>query len=142
MRPGNDAAMKGLLASAFLAGAAITLIVYGSLFPFCFDPPSFGSGPVRTLLESWALPFQGADFLRNIVFYVPLGFSLSAVLYGYALKRRLVVALLIGAGFSLALELLQYYTGRTCSAHDVVANITGTIMGAAVAATWQGRARQ
>jgi hypothetical protein len=58
-----------------LLAIIIAAILYGSLYPFKFRQPVNGIGPIRTLLESWAQTPQRADFLVNILLYMPLGFS-------------------------------------------------------------------
>lgn len=75
------------------------------------------------------------DVAVNILAFVPLGFGLQRM----ARDRRgwlaaVVVATLIGAGFSLIVETYQYFQlVRYSSLLDVVCNALGTLIGALVA---------
>jgi VanZ family protein len=117
----------------------VVIIVYGSLYPFTFQQPSNGIGPVRTLLESWAAQLERGDVLANILLYVPLGFFGSlAIRRRVSLISRACVMVLLGASLSTFMELSQYYdAGRVTSAIDVYSNVIGTLTGT-VGALWFG----
>ncbi|MBC7896761.1 MAG: VanZ family protein [Cytophagaceae bacterium] len=68
----------------------------------------------------------GIDFLSNIVLFLPLGIALGAA--GVRVSR----ALLLGAGFSLGIEILQWQVvaGRDASLGDLVSNTMGAVVGA------------
>lgn len=70
-----------------------------------------------------------ADFIRNILLFIPLGFGLR--LRGVPTSR----AFLIGSCLSAAVELLQIrvVVGRDASVLDWIANSAGTIVGAVLA---------
>lgn len=113
----------------------IAAILYGSLYPFKFRQPINGIGAIRTLLESWAETPQRADFLVNILLYMPLGFS---GFFALAAKTRslggICLATITGALISISMELMQYYVaGRVTAASDVYANVVGTALGAIIA---------
>ena len=79
----------------------ISIIIYGSLYPFAVHWPDGGSGPIRSLLATWPQHQEKADFLANILLYAPLGFAtvhaLSARANGVV---RISIAIALGAGLS------------------------------------------
>jgi glycopeptide antibiotics resistance protein len=71
-----------------------------------------------------------AEFVANIALFVPLGLLLR-----FALPRATWVgAALLGAGFSVAVEVLQVFGPRISDPRDVVANSIGALAGALIAA--------
>ncbi|MBV9880310.1 MAG: VanZ family protein [Gemmatirosa sp.] len=74
----------------------------------------------------------GADFVANVLLFVPLGAAL--VLAGLSWRR----AALLGAAFSLGIETAQWLViaGRFATLSDVLTNSTGTLVGATIA-TWR-----
>jgi VanZ family protein len=126
---------------AIIVLLVISVIIYGSLYPFAFHWPAGGGGPIRTLLASWSERPGRADFLANILLYMPLGFFAVHALPPNANQGiRFSIAFALGTGLSIAMELTQYYdSGRVCAASDVYANVLGTTIGAVVAtfASWQ-----
>jgi VanZ family protein len=87
----------------------------------------FFSSLYPTTGASWA------DILANVLFYAPLGLALG--LSGAAPSR----AALVAGVLSLTTELLQFVVpGRDPRASDVVANVLGSWLGAAVAITPAG----
>jgi VanZ family protein len=122
---------KGFLIAAAIVAA---VILYGSLYPFTFDQPEGGVGPLRHLLQSWAETPGRGDFIANIFLYLPLGFfgSLAVAGSGRTLPRILLVTL-AGGLLSTAMELTQYYIAeRVSAADDIYANLIGTLLGAIV----------
>ena len=71
-----------------------------------------------------------SDFLLNVVMFLPAGILLAVRAVPFW------VAILIGAGGSLCIELMQYTlaTGRTADINDFVANTTGCLLGFAIGA--------
>ena len=119
--------------------AFIVLVV--SLHPFGFRPFVPDLTPVHVLFESVGLPLQAGDLLRNVVLYMPLGyFCARAMRRGRGGQIILTVAL-IGGAFSLAIELAQYYVDRTPSLYDVLANLAGAGIGAAMGSLMSRRRR-
>lgn len=112
----------------------IAVILYGSLYPFTFDRPDNGIGPLPNLLRSWAEPPHRGDFIANILFYLPLGFfGVLAIARGSGVLLGIVLATVVGALLSTTMELAQYYVaGRVSAANDVYANVLGTLLGAVV----------
>lgn len=74
----------------------------------------------------------GRGILENIALFVPFGYltaSLFSVVSGRK-KRGAACALLAGFLFSLAIEALQYYSGRgTLEFDDLLNNVLGTLLG-------------
>ena len=67
----------------------------------------------------------------NVVVFVPLGATLALALGGQPVGRQLLLAMLIGAGLSLAIELAQRaIPTRVSGLNDWVLNIVGTALGA------------
>ncbi len=120
----------------FLVATAviIAVILYGSLYPFTFQQPAEGIGPVSNLLRSWAEPPHRGDFVANILFYLPLGFfGILAIARGSGVVSGIVLVTIAGVLLSTSMELAQYYiAGRVSSANDVYANVLGTLLGAVV----------
>jgi len=110
----------------------VSVIVYGSLYPFQFHHRGLSIGPVAYLLSTWREWDRRGDLLANILLYIPFG--LLAV---RALPNRLSgivrfgLAVLGGALLSATMELLQFNDiGRTTSMGDVYANSIGSVLGA------------
>lgn len=76
------------------------------------------------------------DFAGNIAVFVPLGATLALALRDKALGRRLLWATLVGAGLSLAIELIQINVpSRVAAVDDWLLNTLGVFLGAAVVCT-------
>jgi len=111
------------LAYATLWGA-VALIAVATLVPT--------RGAVGALPVAWCVtcgPYWLTDAISNVVLFMPLGVALGF------LGRRVFGAVLIGAGLSLAVELLQFAgmpAGRTPALSDWITNSTGTLIGAAL----------
>lgn len=106
------------------------LLAYASLYPFLpLRLPAieavtgFFGGP-RTVIRS--------DIAFNVVAYLPLG--MFACLYFRRLgdgKGAILKAALLGAAFSLAMELMQLFVpNRHASLVDLMSNTTGALVGA------------
>lgn len=111
--------------------AVVSMVAYGSLFPFVFNTDTGGIGPFMTLLGNWdRVPGRG-DFVSNILLYLPLGFVGAMVPDGRARLWRVALAIAFGVALSVTLECLQYYDAyRDTEATDVYANTLGTLLGA------------
>ena len=68
----------------------------------------------------------GANFLGNIILFLPVGFLVPAVT-GW---KKLWKPLVMGVGFSLLIEIIQFVTSRGCfDPDDVILNGLGTVIG-------------
>jgi VanZ family protein len=146
---GNDADWVSMHSSrwnrnlAIAAAIIVTVIIYGSLYPFTFRVPAFGLGPVHKLLESWAEPPGRGDFLANIMFYLPFGFfARLAIARNCRMFQTVLFIAISGALLSSAMELAQYYVqSRVTAANDVYANVIGTSLGAIIGSLGYGNVR-
>ena len=59
---------------------SVIVIIGGSLYPFHYRTPVSALDPVNLLLLSGTRWPPWRDFLRNIVFYAPMGFLAGLVL--------------------------------------------------------------
>lgn len=71
-----------------------------------------------------------SQVMWNVVMFVPLGFLLPCVFKG--LRRGTWKTILLCFGFTLIIETVQYFIGRCTDVDDVLANLTGGVMGHAV----------
>ena len=111
---------------SIIAGISFVLVCLATLTPGGPPPPP-GSMPVCT---GWCDDPLMADFARNIVLFMPLGFGLRLA------GVRMPWAILFGSALSATVELLQIrvVVGRDASFLDWTSNTIGTISGAVIAA--------
>jgi glycopeptide antibiotics resistance protein len=122
---------------ALLAAATAFLIAYVSFVPFNFQRP-----PVDTLLTDHLFAntlrspeITTANFLANIVLFLPLGFFGAGSFVDERSRfmswvTALFVVIAFALGWSLAVETTQVLLpGRISSLADVVAQIAGTLLG-------------
>jgi VanZ family protein len=119
------------------------VVVYGSLYPWHFEPHHLATSPLWVLLHSWErgtpTPYFIRDVVVNIALYIPVGMS------AYFVFRRphniwfgLLLPVLFGGMLSTSVELLQLFIPeRHCSAVDVITNIIGSILGVIAALLFQ-----
>ncbi len=121
-----------LLALALLAAG---FILYGSLYPFRFQALAAEAGLLDVLATAWARPpYSRGDVLANLLLYVPPGLLAAAALARQPAWLRLALPVLAGALLSLAMEVAQLYIpGRVSNGWDLLCNVLGTGMGAALA---------
>jgi VanZ family protein len=116
----------------------VLLIMYGSLYPFHFKTDAIQGGFWAALQQlSWARAGRG-DRISNVLLYLPLGFCLFLSLNRrYRRRTSLLLATMLGAMLSLAMEVAQVYVSvRVPSLTDLTLNAAGTLMGAAAGITW------
>jgi len=128
---------RGRIAAAALLYALF--VVYGSLIPFDWRPQATADA----LAAFEAIPYlelgvaSRADWVANILLYIPLSFLWSAAL---AIGRRPWVAAIsasvvaIGCvALAFAIEFAQlYFPPRTVSQNDLIAETIGTALGIAL----------
>lgn len=120
-----------------LALAFAALVVYASLYPFSgwrWPPALDGSQLLSLPWPPWRDRF---DELANLFGYLPLG----ALLFGAVLRQggravpALIVAVLLSAGLSFAVEVAQnFLPTRVPSLKDCAYNIVGATAGASLVA--------
>ena len=108
------------------------LLAYASLYPFFpLRPPS--PEALREFMLAWRYMIR-SDIAFNLVAYVPLG-MLACLYFRSSGSRRFPVlkAVALGAGFSLAMEILQLFVpNRVSSPVDLATNAAGAMAGALV----------
>lgn len=123
--------------SSWLAGVAAALVVYATLYPLSgWDHPA-GWAAWRAVMLPWPPRSTRFDVVANVLGYLPLGLLLVLALSRdrrWPLAAAAVAALVLGAGLSLVLELLQNFLPRRVpSALDWACNSAGTAIGIALA---------
>lgn len=116
----------------------IGLAVYGSLVPFDYTPLSMEDAVERfQKIPYLALGIASrADFVANILLFVPIGFFAFGCLWvdrGFRLWTVLASPLVLAACLALGIgiEFVQlWFPTRTVSQNDVLAQCLGTIVGA------------
>ena len=118
--------------------AVVALIVYGSLYPFDFNPDAVQGGVLQAVRQlSWARAGRG-DRISNVLLYLPLGFCLFLWLVGLCRQQlAIVVATLLGSLLSLCIEVAQaYISSRVPSLTDLTLNAIGTLGGTIFGIAW------
>jgi len=119
--------LPGLPAVIYLAAVVEIIGLRIGLQPFRWLSRTPNLVPLRTTLDAWrhgpgALTYHVCG---NLLWFVPLGIILAR-----RGKYRWYHALLIGAGLSVTLELLQWLLGTGMPGiDDVLINALGTLMG-------------
>ena len=121
-----------------LALAAISLVVYASLYPFT-DWRDQGISPLGFLKAPLPRYWTGFDVAANIAGYLPVGFLLAlAGLRSGRTTWAISAAVAASALLSLSMETLQsYLPSRIPSNVDLALNIAGAWSGACLAAALQ-----
>jgi len=117
----------------------VALIAYGSLYPFNFKPDAIEGGVFQALRQlSWARAGRG-DRISNVLLYLPLGFCLFLLFHARVRRMpALLLATLVGAAFSLAIEVAQVYVSiRVPSLTDLSLNALGSAIGAVGGLAWR-----
>ena len=103
-----------------------------------FIPPFFRAPKKGILVPPWRVQKYDRSFWKdvfvNILGFIPFGFAVYAWLGKNGARKSAsvtVIVLLLGAGISLFIELLQVYLPtRDSSFTDVMNNVLGTYIGA------------
>ncbi len=130
MRPSPATGPHAQAAWWFLAAYA-ALILFGSLWPFTgWRPPA--QGWAQFLVAPLPRFITRTDLTTNLLVYLPLGYALALALAQRMRRGRAVVlAALLCAGYSLALESLQLLLPhRIASNVDIAINGLGALFGA------------
>ncbi|MCX7893887.1 MAG: VanZ family protein [Burkholderiales bacterium] len=137
LRPDGAPSRKPRLWPLALAVAAF--IVYGSLIPFEFRPKALDAAWDAFLRIPYLRlgPASRADWVANILLYIPLGFLLTGAFARGARGARLAAAgaaaLAASAALAIAIEFAQlFFPPRTVSQNDLIAEAIGAILGIAL----------
>ena len=120
---------------AWPAATYLLLLAYGTLYPLRgWTTPA--SPPLAQLL-SLSTYQDTADFVTNLLVYVPAGALLAGWLWRRLRLLALPLAVLLCAGVSGTLEWTQaYLPGRVTSGVDWLLNTAGTTVGASMIIGW------
>jgi len=120
----------------FATGLYLLFVIYGSLVPLVLNSLSLEAALTRFK----NIPYLNlgaasrADWIANIVLYIPLSFLMSATINRvHSLLSRLLVALLVFVFcllISVAVEFSQlFFPPRTVSLNDLIAEALGSLIG-------------
>jgi VanZ family protein len=124
--------------AAWIAAGTVAVIVYGSLYPFQFQPRAASGGPVRALLATWHAATSRGDLIANVLLYIPFGFFVFRSLSRPASFLRCMIVVAAGSLLSIAMELTQFYEpSRDSAMTDVYANTAGALSGAIAGAIFR-----
>ena len=117
-----------------LFGVYVVLAVYASLYPL-EGWRSQGLSPFAYLGAPWPRYITAFDVTVNVLGYVPYGFLCVAALQPrWRGAAAFVIALASAAALSLAMEAVQsYLPARVANNIDVLGNLAGATLGAALA---------
>ncbi|MCC6202773.1 MAG: VanZ family protein, partial [Gammaproteobacteria bacterium] len=127
--------------AAILAGCGalyLGAIVYGSLIPFEYRALD-GAEAWQRFLQIRYLDLgigSRADWIANILLYLPFGLLLCALFSRFAAARRTALLAItptvaIGIASAIAIEYAQvFFAPRTVSLNDLLAETIGTLLGA------------
>ena len=116
----------------------LLFIVYGSLVPFDFRERSLDAAWQAFQQTPWLdLGTQSrADWVANLLLYIPLGFCFTAALqgrtgrFGVASVAAGIAVFVVGAALAVAIEFTQlFFPPRTVSLNDIAAEFVGTVTG-------------
>ncbi len=132
--PTSDLALhRGFLIGFF---AYLAFVIYGSLVPLQYIPISFEQALQQfSQIRYLNLGIESrADWVANILLFVPLSFLLAAIGFKSSSPiRNLLLALLIlsaSFGLAIAIEFTQlYFPQRTVSKNDIIAESLGAAGG-------------
>ena len=118
--------------ACFLLGACIIMVlaatvVVGAAGTAAADR-SLNLVPFRVFQETWGMPRPKkiAQTIANVVMFIPLGFMLPIAFRGMRYFWKTALSLTL---FSLAIEITQYFTGRSADVDDLILNASGGILG-------------
>ena len=82
--------------------------------------------PLITFVRAKSTPVLYRSLLMNVLLFMPIGFLAGCGLRGMTFKK----VLLLGSGFSVFIELLQFvFKKGFCETDDVIHNVLGCIIG-------------
>lgn len=116
--------------------AYLVFVVYGSLVPLDYQPFSLD----QALIKFQSIPYldlgidSRADWIANILLYVPLSFLILACFYSKSISySRFVIPLFVFifcSATAVVVEFVQqFFPPRTVSLNDLIAEVSGTVIG-------------
>lgn len=109
---------------------SILTVLIATLYPFNF---SFSDSiSIQTILASFDNASSFKDLVNNILLFIPLGFSSTALLQEINMKpiRKFFTLIIISASLSLTVEILQIFLpSRSPTPADIANNTIGGIVG-------------
>ncbi len=145
---GSGSGARGSLAIA--AACYLLFVVYGSLVPVDYHPRPLDAA-WRAFLGTRYLDLgvgSRADWVANILLYIPLAYLLCALFAGGARSvfGRLVgvvAVLVVCVAIALGVEFTQlFFPPRTVSLNDIIAEFIGTGLGIGIWIVWGGALRR
>ncbi|MFL7837650.1 MAG: VanZ family protein [Candidatus Promineifilaceae bacterium] len=122
---------------------ALFIIIFATLTPFRFH--FFPLSLNNYLVEFSYGKRDPFDFIRNILLFMPLGFTLGAILdrRGWSKNRVFIAAFFSGLLLTLTVESLQQFLPvRQASIYDLISNTLGSVVGLGSYWFWQDRHTQ
>ena len=112
-------------------------VVYGSLLPFDFNQLPLAAGWTKFQAIPWLYLGVGsrADWVANLLLYIPLGFLVCALLVGRSRQPAVLViglalSLLMAVTLAIGVEFTQeFFPPRTVSLNDLLAESVGSFVG-------------
>lgn len=116
--------------SLYLVIASILAVLIATLYPFNFL--LINNLSIQTITASFDNASSFEDLVNNILLFIPLGFSYTALLHNINIKpiNKFLTLIIISAGLSLTVEILQIFLpSRSPTPADIVNNTLGGIVG-------------
>lgn len=131
-------------ASLYLLVCTAAMVLYATIFwygfslDFSVDYHMLNLIPLSWLFEPYTMgvPRMLEQLALNIVMFVPLGLLLPVAFPSLRRFRRTAAVCLAS---TLAIETLQYFTGRSADIDDVLLNLLGGMLGYALFALLRAR---
>ncbi len=119
---------------------SVSAVLIATLYPFNFSFPDTFS--LQYIIASFDNSSSFVDFVNNILLFIPLGFSFTAVLQRKSIKffLKLLIVAFISTGLSLLVETLQIFlSSRTPTPADIINNTIGGIIGIVCFHLWHSK---
>jgi glycopeptide antibiotics resistance protein len=129
-----------LVRSWFLVTISIVAVLIATLYPFDFALVDNLS--IKKIVSRFDNASYLKDIVNNILLFIPLGFSYTALLQKKKMKliSNFFALVLVSAGLSLTVEILQIFLdSRSPTPADVVNNTLGGIVGMTCFYIWHSK---
>jgi VanZ like family len=122
-----------------LLALVVTLIAYGSIFPFGYVPHAPSRADVAFLFLVWPARLSLVDAVGNFLLFLPLGMCIAAMTPQPVAR---LVAIAAGIAFAWVLQYLQFwFPARDPTGSDAWFNSLGIIVGVGLGVHAQALAR-